>query len=178
MAETTTVARPYAKAAFEFALSQGKLNDWSKMLSAVAAAADQGEVKQLLLNPALTSAQKAEVLLEICQSSLDESVRHFVLALSENGRLPLIPVIAELYEALRAEQEQTVDVVVTSAYPLDEQQQNKLAQALRKRLNREVNLSTHEDKSLIGGIIIRAGDLVIDGSVRGKLAKLAEALKS
>src|SRR5690606_18202377 len=97
---------------------------------------------------------------------------------AENKRLDLLPAIAEMYEQLKAEQEKLVEVEVISAFTLSQEQQDKLAKALSARLSREVRLNASEDASLIGGVVIRAGDLVIDGSVSGKLAKLAEALKS
>ena len=178
MADKNTLARPYAKAAFEYALSEGKLADWSAMLGLVAEAATTEQVAQLLDNPSLSSQDKAEILLEICKAKLDDKGRNFILLLSEKDRLPLIPVITEIYEAFKAEEQKSVEAEVTSAFDLDAAQQQLLVDALRKRLNREVTLKVVIDKRLIGGVIIRTGDLVIDGSIRGKLAKLAESLKS
>jgi len=177
MAELSTVARPYAKAAFEYALSQGKLAEWSNMLNLAAQAVADSAVQNVLGNPAISQAQKAEIVIEIC-TGLDESGKNFVQTLSEVGRLSLFPQIAEQFEALKAEQEKTVEVEITSAYELTSEQQTKLAQALQKRLNREIKIQTQVDQSLIGGVLIHAGDTVIDGSVRGKLAKLAEAMNS
>ncbi|SFC31790.1 F-type H+-transporting ATPase subunit delta [Marinospirillum celere] len=178
MADKNTLARPYAKAAFEYALSEGKLADWSAMLGLVAEAAGNEEVAQLLSNPSLGSQDKAEILLEICKAKIDDKGRNFILLLSEKDRLPLIPVIAEIYEAFKAEEQKSIEAEVTSAFDLNAEQQKLLVDALRKRLNREVTLKVVIDKRLIGGVIIRTGDLVIDGSIRGKLAKLAESLKS
>ncbi|WP_086479989.1 F0F1 ATP synthase subunit delta [Oceanospirillum sanctuarii] len=177
MAELSTVARPYAKAAFEYALSQGKLAEWSNMLNLAAQAVADSAVQNVLGNPAISQAQKAEIVIEIC-TGLDENGKNFVQTLSEVGRLSLFPQIAEQFEALKAEQEKTVEVEITSAYELTSEQQTKLAQALQKRLNREIKIQTQVDQSLIGGVLIHAGDTVIDGSVRGKLAKLAEAMNS
>jgi len=178
MADYNTLARPYAKAAFEYALNEGKLADWSAMLNLVAEAATNKEVAEVLKNPSLASNDKAELLLEICQSKIDDQGRNFIKLLSEKSRLPLIPVIAEIYEAFKVEQEKSVEAVVTSAFELQAEQQQLLVDALRKRLGREVILKVEIDKRLIGGVVIRTGDLVIDGSIRGKLAKLAESLKS
>ncbi len=178
MADKNTLARPYAKAAFEYALNEGKLADWSAMLSVIAEAASNDQVKALLVNPGLTSQDKAELLLEVCQARIDEKGQNFIRLLSEKSRLPLIPVIAEIYEAFKAEQEKTVEALVLSAFELQPEQQKQLEEALRNRLNRAVNLKVTVDKRLIGGVIIRTGDLVIDGSIRGKIAKLAESLKS
>lgn len=178
MADYNTLARPYAKAAFEYALSEGKLAEWSEMLGLVAEAASNKEVAGFLLNPSLSSDAKAELLLEICQAKIDDKSSNFIKLLSDKSRLPLIPVISGMYEAFKAEQEKSVEAVVTSAFELEAEQQKLLVDALRKRLNREVNLKVEIDKRLIGGVIIRTGDLVIDGSIRGRLAKLAESLKS
>lgn len=176
MADYNTLARPYAKAAFEYALSEGKLSDWSSMLQLVAQAATNPDVTSLIKSPTLTGEAKAEALLEICK--LDEAGSNFIKLLSEKRRLPLIPVIADIYEAFKAEQEKAVDAVITSAYALDKAQEQALVEALKKRLNRDINLQLKVDERLIGGVLIRTGDLVIDGSIRGKLAKLAESLKS
>ena len=178
MADKNTLARPYAKAAFEYALSEGKLADWSAMLNFVAQAATDSQVVELLKAPALSSKAKAELILEICQAKLDDQGKNFIALLSEQGRLPLIPVIAEIYEEFKAEQEKSVEAEVRTAFELSQEQQQVLIAALKKRLNREVSLKVVLDKRLIGGVIIRTGDLVIDGSLRGKLAKLAESLKS
>ncbi|WP_114416800.1 F0F1 ATP synthase subunit delta [Marinospirillum perlucidum] len=178
MADLNTLARPYAKAAFEYALSEGKLADWSAMLGLVAEAASNEEVKSALISPSLGNQDKAEILLDICKAKVDDKGRNFILLLSEKGRLPLIPVIADIYEAFKAEQEKSIEAEVTSAFDLNAEQQKQLAESLRKRLDREVTLKVVIDKRLIGGVVIRTGDLVIDGSIRGKLAKLAESLKS
>lgn len=178
MADMNTLARPYAKAAFEYALGEKKLADWSAMLALIAQAASHSEVKLLLANPSLTNQKKAELLLDICKAKVDDKGRNFILLLSEKGRLPLIPVIAEIYEAFRAEQDKSVEAEVISAFELSQEQQKLLIDTLRKRLDREVTLKVVIDKRLIGGVIIRTGDLVIDGSIRGKIAKLAESLKS
>jgi len=178
MADKNTLARPYAKAAFEFALSESKLAEWSAMLGQIAAVASNEEVAQLLHASSLSSQNKAEILLDICKDNIDDKAHNFIQLLSEQNRLPLIPVIAEIYEAFKAEEEKSVEAEVTSAFEINAEQQKLLVDALRKRLDREVSLKVVIDKRLIGGVIIRTGDLVIDGSIRGKLAKLAESLKS
>lgn len=178
MADYNTLARPYAKAAFEYALSEGKLAEWSVMLGQVADVASNKEVAKFLLNPSLSSDAKAALFLEICKAKIDDKSSNFIKLLSEKSRLPLIPVIAGMYEAFKAEQERTVEAVITSAFKLEADQQKLLVEALRKRLDCEVTLKVEIDKRLIGGVIIRTGDLVIDGSIRGKIAKLAESLKS
>lgn len=178
MAELSTVARPYTKAAFESALEQKSLDQWSEMLELAAQAAQDQQVAELLRNPALAAEHKAGLILDICADKLSEQCQNFIKILAENKRLPVLPEISALFDRLKAEQQKSVDVEITSAFKLTKEQQNKLAQALGTKLDREVNITSSQDKSLIGGLIVRTDDLVIDGSVRGKLQKLAEALSS
>jgi F-type H+-transporting ATPase subunit delta len=178
MAELTTLARPYAKAAFELAQAQQQLANWSAMLGLAAAVSQDDTMQRMLKAPRLTSAQKAATFIEVCGDKLDAKARNFIHVAAENDRLLLLPEISALFDLYKAEQERSVDVEVTSAFALNQEQQDKLAKVLSARLGREVRLHAAEDSALIGGVIIRAGDLVIDGSVRGKLAQLAEALKS
>ena len=178
MAELTTLARPYAKAAFEHAQAHQQLASWSAMLGLAAAVSQDDTMQRVLKTPRLTSTDKATTFVEVCGDKFDAQVRNFLNIVSENNRMELLPEIADMFELYKAEQEQSVDVDVTSAFALSDEQQDKLAKVLSARLGREVRLHAAEDASLIGGVVIRAGDLVIDGSVRGKLAKLAEALKS
>ena len=178
MAELTTLARPYAKAAFEYAQAHQQLANWSAMLGLAAAVSQDDTMQRVLKAPRLTSTEKATTFVEVCGDKFDAQARNFLSIVSENNRMELLPEIADMFELYKAEQEKSVDVDVTSAFALNDEQQDKLAKVLSARLNREVRLQASEDASLIGGVVIRAGDLVIDGSVRGKLAKLAEALKS
>ena len=178
MAELTTLARPYAKAAFEYAQAHQQLASWSAMLGLAAAVSQDDTMQRVLKAPRLTSTEKATTFVEVCGDKFDAQARNFLSIVSENNRMELLPEIADMFELYKAEQEKSVDVDVTSAFALNDEQQDKLAKVLSARLGREVRLHAAEDASLIGGVVIRAGDLVIDGSVRGKLAKLAEALKS
>ena len=178
MAELTTLARPYAKAAFEYAQAHQQLANWSAMLGLAAAVSQDDTMQRLLKAPRLTSAEKAATFIDVCGDKFNAQAQNFIHVAAENDRLLLLPEIAALFEVFKAEQEQSVDVEVTSAFALSTEQQDKLAKVLSARLNREVRLHAVEDSALIGGVVIRAGDLVIDGSIRGKLAKLAEALKS
>ncbi|WP_442111059.1 F0F1 ATP synthase subunit delta [Pseudomonas sp. NUPR-001] len=178
MAELTTLARPYAKAAFEHAQAHQQLANWSAMLGLAAAVSQDDTMQRLLKAPRLTSAEKAATFVEVCGDKFDVQAKSFIQVAAENERLLLLPEISALFELYKAEQEKSVDVEVTSAFALNQEQQDKLAKVLSARLDREVRLQVSEDASLIGGVVIRAGDLVIDGSVRGKIAKLAEALKS
>ena len=178
MAELTTLARPYNKAAFEYAKANQQLANWSAMLGLAAAVSQDDTMQRVLKAPRLTSTEKATTFVEVCGDKFDAQARNFLSIVSENNRMELLPEIADMFELYKAEQEKSVDVDVTSAFALNDEQQDKLAKVLSARLGREVRLHAAEDASLIGGVVIRAGDLVIDGSVRGKLAKLAEALKS
>lgn len=178
MAELTTLARPYAKAAFEHAQANQQMAQWSDMLALAAAVSQDDTVQRMLKAPRLTSTEKAATFIEVCGDALNAQVRNFIQVLAENERLLLLPEIAALFELYKSEREKSVDVEVTSAFALSAEQQDKLAKVLSARLSREVRLHAAEDPALIGGVVIRAGDLVIDGSVRGKIAKLAEALKS
>ncbi|GHB13941.1 F0F1 ATP synthase subunit delta [Salinicola rhizosphaerae] len=173
-----TVARPYAKAAFEFARDQQALQAWSQSLSLAAAAASDADVGERILgNPRLTQADKTRLLLEVCgDDAFDERVENFLRLVGEKDRLAALPDIFEEFEVLRAQEEKRVDVTIVSAFELDDAQQTRLAEALKKRLNREISITTQVDRELLGGVILRTGDTVIDGSVRGRLQRLREAL--
>ena len=178
MAELTTLARPYAKAAFEYALTANTLQSWFEALDVSAAVAGQDQVKKALGSSGLSAEQKAAVFVQVCGEQLDANFKNFIQTLASNKRLALLPYIKELFANLKAQQEKTIDVEVTAAYELPVDLINKLAQSLSAKLDREVTVNSSVDKSLLGGAIIHTGDMVIDGSVRGRLAKLAEALKS
>jgi F-type H+-transporting ATPase subunit delta len=178
MAELSTTARPYAKAAFEHALAASALGEWSAMLATAAVVAQQPEVKKFLSSPAMTTAQQAQMFIDVCAETFNAGGENFIKILAENKRLGLLPTISELFDAQKAIQERTVDVELTTAFALDSESEKRLAEVLGKKLAREVHVHTTIDPSLLGGVIVKAGDLVIDGSVRGRLAKLAEALNS
>ena len=178
MAELSTLARPYAKAAFEYALAKGALAQWSEQLATCAAVVIQERVGAVLDNPSLTGEQQAQALNELCGESTSEEVKNFVRILSSNKRLGLLPEIQAQFELFKANQEKSVDVEVVSAFDLSDTLTDKLAGVLRTKLERDVKVSTSKDESLLGGVLIRAGDLVIDGSVRGRLNKLTEAMNS
>jgi F-type H+-transporting ATPase subunit delta len=178
MAELSTLARPYAKAAFEFAADAGDLQGWSKSLSTAGAVAEQQAVVKFLSSPNATAAQQAAAVNDICGDALSATGQNFIAILSENRRLQLLPHISHQFEIMKANREKAVDVEVVSAYELDAVQQEKLSDALGAKLKRNINMQVSFDKSLLGGAVIRAGDTVIDGSIRGRLAKLAESLNS
>lgn len=178
MAELSTLARPYARAAFESAAADNSLQQWADALALLAGIAVQDKVVTLIQAPSLTVEQKSDALLQLCGDEVGRKTGNFVKLLAENHRLGLLPQVHEQFHALKTEREKVVDVELISAIAVDAAQQEKLAKALAARLEREVNISVSVDSDLIGGAVIRAGDMIIDGSVRGRLSKLAEALNS
>jgi len=176
MAEILTIARPYAQAAFQFADANQALAKWSDMLEYIAAVAADPEMTALIENPRVTEAQLAELFVGIGADRLDDSCHNFIRLLAENRRLALLPEIAALFEIQRRDAERTVRAELITAFPATEAQQSSVTAALRQRLGRDIELVCTTDATLIGGAIIRAGDLVIDGSVRGKLERLGNSL--
>ena len=176
MAVLTTLARPYARAAFESAQSQDSLGQWSEVLTIAGQVAANSDVKKLLTHPGVDRSIKADIILEFAGTEVSEPVRNFFAILAEKGRLAMLPEISELFRKFRADLERTVEIDVTAAFELTDEQRQKLAEALSKKLERQVTLSTQADQALIGGVIVRTGDMVIDASVRGKLNKLADTL--
>ena len=185
MADNHTVARPYAEAAFELAREQGKLDAWGEALALAAELTADGRVAKFLGNPRLSDEQRLAFLTGLIASAGGEDSilagrhRHgtnFLKLLVENERVYALPEIAEHYDALKDAIENTVEVTVTSATELSAEQKRSIVAALKERLGREVQLDTALDESLIGGAVIRAGDVVIDGSLRSRLTGLANAL--
>jgi F-type H+-transporting ATPase subunit delta len=174
--DATTVARPYAEALFQRAFETGRLSQWSETLQFLAAAMRDPELIAFVTNPKLTPAQRVELMLDLGGARLDAEARNLVMVLVENDRLVVLPEIAALYETRRREAEGQTKVVVTSALPLEPAVLEQLAAALKAKLGQQVEITTEEDPSLIGGVRIRAGDTVIDGSVRGRLYQLANEL--
>lgn len=175
MAELTTLARPYAKAAFEVARSAKDLDSWSSSLALAAVLTQQSAVAKLLESPTLTAEQKAAVLTDLCGDEINAKVQSFIAVLAENKRLGLLPSIQELFENLKAQQEKFSDVKVISAFELDDSVEKSLTEKLKTVLESDITLNTAVDSSLLGGVIVRAGDTVIDGSIKGRLNKLAES---
>jgi F-type H+-transporting ATPase subunit delta len=178
MAERATIARPYAKAAFEYARDTNAIERWSHGLAMAAAVVADPRVAALTKNPQMTLADLVSLVTELEGPKPDPPLRNFVHVLAENHRLPLLPEIAAHFEQLRSAVENTVDVEVVSAVPLDAAQADKLKQALSTRLKRQVRMRASVDSALLGGAVVRAGDLVIDGSLKGRLERLATELGS
>ncbi len=176
MSELTTAARPYARAAFEIAQANESQEEWTNMLSFIAAVAHDPTMRSLLDSPTLSQKQSAELFISVCAEKLNDKGQNFIKLLSENDRISLLPEIAALYEHYRAQAEGTIDAEVISADEVSDEQLNKIAASLKQRLGKEVRLTSSVDETLIGGAVIRAGDLVIDGSVRGRINKLSTTL--
>lgn len=176
MSELTTAARPYARAAFDYASSNGAIDQWADMLSFCAAVADDATMKVALDQPSLNWQQSAELFNEVCADKLDSHGKNFIKLLAENDRISLLPEIVVLYHHYQACAQGTIDAELISALEVSDEQINAIATSLAKRLGKKVSLTTQIDETLIGGAIIRAGDMVIDGSLRGRLEKLSNTL--
>ncbi len=176
MSELSTLARPYAEAIFKRALESKSATEWSDMLSFLSVVIQDQEMKTVISNPKVGQEQLTSLVLEICQDQFNEEGVNLLKLLIQNERLILAPEISELYESFKAEHEGYVDVEVFSAYALTKEDQKKFATTLKNKLNKNVNITTSIDKSLIGGFLARAGDKVIDGSIKGRLQQLAKKL--
>ena len=175
-ADKTTIARPYAKAAFEEAQGHKVLGPWSDSLQRASAVVKDPRVQNLLGNPAVTHSELAKFVIDLAGPELDEQGRNFVQTLAENRRLAYLPEISTLFDELKDEAEGVIDVTVTSAAPLQDSQRDALSSALQRRLKRQIRLHVQTNPELIGGAILQAGDLVIDGSVRTRLDRIAYEL--
>jgi len=177
MSEFVTVARPYAKAAFDFAVENQSVDRWQDMLM-FAAEVTKNEQMAELLSGALAPETLAESFIAVCGDQLDAHGQNLIKVMADNGRLKVLPDVLEQFIRLREAREATVEVEVTSANTLSEEQLEKISVAMEKRLSRKVKLNCKIDKSVVAGVIIRAGDMVIDGSVSGRLERLADVLPS
>jgi F-type H+-transporting ATPase subunit delta len=173
VAERITIARPYAKAAFAQARAGSQLEAWSQALATAAAVAGDARVKPLFGNPHVSPQQLAALFNDIGGAAFSGEVQNFIATLAANRRLGFLPEVAGRFEQLRADHERKVDVTVSSAVELSAAQRERLIAALGKRLNREVRLHSELNPALLGGAVLRADDLVIDGSLSGGLSQLA-----
>jgi F-type H+-transporting ATPase subunit delta len=176
MSEPLTLARPYAQAAFTVASEAGTLGFWSEFLSAAALLVHSPEMGALAGSPKLPRERLVGLMADLLGVSGDAPACNFLTLLAENRRLPLLPEIASHYDTLRARAEQTIKAQLTSAQPVDDAARARITEALARRLGARVELECVVDEALLGGAVIRADDLVIDGSVKGRLARLATAL--
>jgi F-type H+-transporting ATPase subunit delta len=176
MSELATLARPYAEAVFKRAVESNAAAKWSDTLSFLAVVTADKDVAALMRNPKVDKQSLTRLLLDICAGQVDNEGENLVKLLVDNGRLPLVPFIRDLYEQHRAEKEGYVDVEVRTAYSMTKEEQKQLTKTLQKTLNKKPHLKIVVDASLLGGFIARAGDKVIDGSVKGQLQQLAKRL--
>ncbi|HSD82266.1 MAG TPA: F0F1 ATP synthase subunit delta [Anaerolineae bacterium] len=177
MAEAVTIARPYAVAVFRLAKEKNALAKWSEMLSLAAGVAADDQMRNLVEDPKLASADLERLFLSICGDKIDASGTNLIKLLVEYGRLALLPEIAAAYEELKAQDEGTLEAEITAAAKLDDTQVKTLVSQLQARFGKKVEASVKVDPEIIGGIKIVVGDTVIDASVRGRLQELAYTLK-
>ena len=180
MAEKSTIARPYAEAVFETAQASGQLKEWSALLQTVALITADADMQNIIGNTSVNKEQLAQLIIDVADSGkenvMTDQGRNLVRLLTENRRLDVVAEICEQFETLKAEAEKTVEAEIISAQEVSAAQQAFIADKLKARLGREVSLKCTVDESLMGGAIIKAGDMVIDGSVSGQLNKLSVEL--
>ncbi|WP_341508842.1 F0F1 ATP synthase subunit delta [Photobacterium damselae subsp. damselae] len=177
MSELATIARPYAKAAFDFAVEKNTLAPWAEMLLFASEVAEN-DTMQDILDSGYAADKLSEIFVAVCGEQLDEHGQNLLKVMAENGRLKALPDVYHAFMLLKNELEKTVEAVVVSAIELNDAQRDAIEAKLSTRLERKVKLSCSVDETLIAGVVIRAGDLVIDNSVRGKLARLSDTLLS
>ncbi|NNK32666.1 MAG: F0F1 ATP synthase subunit delta [Xanthomonadales bacterium] len=176
MSSLTTLARPYAKAAFELARDESALLRWDEMLTLAGTIASDEAMASLLESPHVSGAEAAKLIVETAGDDLAPRFRDFLDVLAANGRLPLLPEITRIFRKLREEAENRLRVRVVSAVALDEDQAGRMKAALSRRFDCEIELENEIDERVIGGAVVYAGDQVIDGSLRGRLEKLSTSL--
>jgi F-type H+-transporting ATPase subunit delta len=177
MSDLTTIARPYAKAAFDFAVENKQLDQWGQMLTFATEVTKNEQISELLTSS--VSAEKlVEIFVAVCGEQVDVHGQNLLKLMAENGRLTALPDVCEQFFVLRQEHEKEVDVEITSATELTEEQLAEIGSKLEQRLERKVKLNCSVDETLLGGVVIRAGDLIIDNSARGQLNRLSDALRS
>ncbi len=176
MSEAITTARPYAQAAFDEAQKLNALQAWSEMLLSLAEAINHPEMIAVVSNPRVAKKQIEGLMEALLGKGASKQQQNFLRILADNQRLLLLPEIAALFETLKSEAEKTINVVVDSAFELSAAQKTKIVDSLKKRMGREIKLSCKVNKEILGGVVIRAGDKVIDGSARTRLGEMANAL--
>ncbi|MEY8193846.1 MAG: F0F1 ATP synthase subunit delta [Cycloclasticus sp.] len=177
MAELAALARPYAEAVFLMADEKGRIDQWSDMLEFLKQVTSDELFKKVSNNPKVSSSALEGVVLDICEGQMDEEGLNLIKLLIKNNRLQLASEIAEQYEVKKSEKCGLLDVTVTSAFPMSDSDKESLGKSLSESFGKKVKISVEEDSSLIGGIVIRAGDKVIDGSLSGQIQQLAKQLK-
>ncbi|OZN48837.1 F0F1 ATP synthase subunit delta [Gallibacterium anatis] len=176
MSEFTTVARPYAKAAFDFAIEHDQLAQWQTMLGFAAAVVTDDRMQNLLVSD-LSANKIADIVIKICGDQLDKYGENFIRIMAENKRLQVLPAVLAQFKEYVDGYKSITEVYVTSAFPLSDKQQKNIIAAMEKRLARKVKLNCNVDSTLIAGAVIRTDEFVIDGSSRGQIARLANELQ-
>ena len=176
MSELATLARPYAVAVFKRAKETGSIAKWSQGLAFMSAVLRDQEISVIVDNPKVNTERLSALMLDICQEQVDGEGENFLKLLVQNKRLALVPYIAKIFEEYKADDEGYNDVEVTTAYAFSKEEKQTFASKLEKTLSKKIHMNVHVDKSLIGGVLVRAGDRVIDGSIRGQLQQLAKRL--
>ena len=176
MSDFTTAARPYARAVYQQAIETSSVDSWSDALSLMANVSADVSFSKLLDDPQLGKEAKGELMLKVVADKLTAEQQNLVKLMAENGRLKALPDVLEQFEVFRAEAEGKIDAEVVSAFPLTAEQESAITQTLKAKLGREISITTSTDESLIGGVVIKAGDTIIDGSMKSQLESLGLAL--
>lgn len=176
MSESSNIARPYAHAVFELARDSGRFDEWSDSLKSLCEIVEHPDIGAMINDPRITREQILDVMLEIGGDGFDEQTGNLVRILGHYRRLAAIPMIAKQYESLRAQEEGIIEAELETAFEIEDEQRSSLVAALQNRLGRKVRLTSNVNPDLLGGVVVRAGDWVIDGSVRARLEKLSSSL--
>lgn len=176
MAEYTTSARPYARAVYTLATETASVESWGEALALLAAVAADASMQEIIDKPQLSKEQKGELMLKVLSDKLNQQQQNLVSLMAENGRLRALPEVAHQFEIYRAEAEGKVEAEVVSAFALSSEQEQAITEMLKSKLGRDVTITTSTDESLIGGVVIKAGDTIIDGSMKSQLESLAISL--
>ena len=176
MAELVTIGRPYAEAIFALAKERDELSKWSDMLTLLVTVFNDPRIQAAIANPKVTKADIERLILAVCGEQVDANARNFIQLLVENGRLSAVAEIRRLFDLLKSEDEGIVEAQISSAFPLDGQELEKIVSLLSKRYQKNISPTVDVDSDLIGGITVQVGDKVWDASVRGRLQEMAAAL--
>ncbi len=176
MSDLTTIARPYAQAVFKLAKEENSKDQWSENLAFLSILMQDSEMVGVVKNPKIKKQRIEQLILDIAEAKFDGKIINFIRLLIQNNRLLLAPQIADLYEQYKSEDEGYVDVELKSAFTLTKAEEKTIGAALEKALNKTVHMKAKVDKTLIGGFLARAGDIVIDGSIKGRLQQLSKRL--
>ncbi len=176
MAEAATIARPYAEAIFSLAKGEDALSEWSDAINAIASVVQNADGAELINDPLVNAKTRAETIIGVATDDLGPEASNLVRLLAEKSRLGVAPEIASAYDALCAAEQNTLDVDVTTAIGLNDEQTTRLKTALQNRLNKTIRLHVTEDENVLGGAVIKAGDLVFDHTVSGQLERLHQKM--